>query len=342
MRYIRKLPDVDELYKDYSLSEKEQEKRKRCIESIKAILSGKDSRKLLVIGPCSADREDAVVDYTVRLSKIAAEYSEHFLIIPRVYTGKPRTTGEGYKGMLHNPNADNGEDLMRGMVAARKLHLKVIRESGLFAADEMLYPDEIYYVSDLICYMAVGARSVEDQGHRMLASDDAIPVGMKNPTGGSKIALINSIKAAQGAHRLLYRGWEAETDGNPYAHAILRGFTNNNGKNYANYHYEDIVELHDLCLKEALRNPAVIVDCNHANSGKKFDEQPRIAKEVMQICKGNASLDEFVKGFMIESYIEDGAQIVGQGIYGKSITDPCLGWDKTKNLIKELAVYRSK
>jgi len=333
MKYIQRMPAVEELQSEYSLTDAEKKLREQRISEIRAVLSGIDKRKLVIIGPCSADREDAVLEYVNRLAIVAEKVSSKLLCIPRVYTGKPRTTGVGYKGMLHNPYGTNDENLLEGITSARRLHLKVIKETGMFAADEMLYPDEIYYMSDLLCYLAVGARSVEDQGHRMVASDDVLPVGLKNPTGGSKISLINSIKAAQNPHRLIYRGWEAETNGNRFAHAILRGFTNKSGKNYPNYHYEDLIELHDLCNRNAVANPAVIIDCNHANSDKKYDEQPRIAKEVMNFCRENNVLNEFVKGLMIESYLIDGAQIVGQGVYGKSITDPCLGWEKTEQLL---------
>lgn len=337
MKYIRELPSVDELQKEYSLNENEIKERDHTIQRARDILSGNDRRKVIIIGPCSADREDAVLDYVTRLKKVAVELEDKFLFIPRVYTGKPRTNGMGYKGMLHNPYGDNHEDLLKGLIAARSLHLKVIKETGFFPADEMLYTEEMYYLSDLLGYMAVGARSVEDQGHRMLASDDLLPVGMKNPTGGSKLALVNSIKAAQSSHRMVYRGWEVETKGNLYAHAILRGFTNKSGKNYPNYHYEDITELHDMCVTNNISNPGVIIDCNHANSNKKYDEQPRIAKEVMNFCRIDESVNRFVKGLMIESYLVDGSQMIGQGVYGKSITDPCLGWEKTEELLYQLA-----
>ena len=336
MKYIKKLPELEELQEEFSLTAEEEKNRENRIKEIQNILSGKDKRKLIIIGPCSADREDAVLDYTIRLKKAFDKISDKILIVPRIYTSKPRTTGEGYKGMLHNPNADGKEDILQGLYATRKLHLKVIRQTGFFSADEMLYPEEMYYISDLLCYMAVGARSVEDQGHRMVASDSCMPVGMKNPTGGSKIVTINSIKAAQRGHKLIYRGWEVETEGNPFSHAILRGFTNKSGKNYQNYHYEDIVELHDMEYKNNIKNMAVIIDCNHSNSNKIYDEQIRIAKEVIGFCKMNREIDSFVKGLMIESYIEDGCQMPGQGVYGKSITDPCLGWKKTEQLLMEL------
>lgn len=328
---------MEELQGKYCLTSEQQKKKDEYVKKVKRILSGKDSRKIVIVGPCSADREDAVVDYVTRLAGVSEKVKDKLLIIPRVYTSKPRTTGTGYKGMLHNPTGTDNEDLIQGIYKARMLHLEVIRNTDFFPADEMLYPEEIYYVQDILAYMAVGARSVEDQGHRMVASDDAIPVGLKNPLGGSKISLVNSIIAAQAKHKMIYRGWEVETNGNPYAHGVLRGFTNKSGKNYPNYHYEDLRELHDLCIKNNIVNPAVIVDCNHANSDKKYDEQPRIVKETTNSCRVSREINRFVKGWMIESYIEDGSQKVGNGIYGKSITDPCLGWEKTERLLLEMA-----
>lgn len=339
MRFIRKLPDAEELQQAYCLTTEEKKSRKKYIDSIQSVISGADKRKLLIIGPCSADREDAVLDYVTRLSEVQTVVKDALLIVPRIYTGKPRTTGVGYKGMLHSPDADKKEDLWQGIVSIRKLYLNIIRETGMYPADEMLYPEETYYMHDLLSYMAVGARSVEDQGHRMAASDREIPVGMKNPMGGSKVALVNSVKAAQASHRMMYRGWEVETEGNPYAHCILRGFTNKSGRDYSNYHYEDLRELHDLCVFNNVNNPSVIVDCNHANSSKEYDEQPRIAKEVLNSCKINEGINIFVKGLMIESYLEDGCQKPGGGVYGRSITDPCLGWNKTKQLLLDLANY---
>ena len=337
MNFVRKLPDVEALQEEYSLTDRQKEERNNFINEIKAILSGTDNRKIIIVGPCSADREDAVLEYVTKLAVISDEVKERLLLIPRIYTSKPRTNGTGYKGMLHNPMAGMNEDLLGGITSTRRLHLNVINESGMYAADEMLYPEEIYYIADLLAYMAVGARSVEDQGHRMVASDDNIPVGMKNPMGGSKLSLVNSVIAAQAAHSMIYRGWEITTEGNPYAHCILRGFTNKSGRNYSNYHYEDLRELYDMCIKNNLSNPGVIVDCNHANSNKEYDEQPRIAREVFGSCRANKSINAFVKGLMIESYLEDGCQKVGNGIYGKSITDPCLGLEKTRSLIYELA-----
>lgn len=340
MKFKRKLPDVEELQQIYALTDDRIKEKKEFIASLQSILSGAKNRKLLLIGPCSADREDAVLEYAYRLAGIADRVKGKLCIVPRIYTSKPRTKGAGYKGMLHNPDASAvEEDLLEGIAATRKMHLRVIKETGFFPADEMLYPEEIYYIYDLLSYMAVGARSVEDQGHRMTASDNVIPVGMKNPMGGSKIALVNSVIAAQTPHRMIYRGWEVETEGNPFAHCILRGFTNKTGKNYSNYHYEDLRELHDICLSNNVLMPGVIIDCNHANSNKEYDEQPRIVKEVLNSCKANRTIHKFVKGFMVESYLVDGCQKLGNGIYGKSITDPCLGWEKTERLILEMAEY---
>ena len=337
MIFLKKLPDVEELQSRYSLDEHQKECRINRINEIKNILSGNDDRKIIIVGPCSADKQDAVLDYTNRLAELQEAVKENILIIPRIYTSKPRTTGAGYKGLLHNPNADKKEDLFKGVIASRELHIKVIKETDFYCADEMLYPEEIYYFMDLLAYMAVGARSVEKQGHRMVASGANIPIGLKNPTSGNKDNLINSILAAQLPHRMIYRGWEVECEGNPYAHAILRGFVNNSGKHIPNYHYEDICELHDKIIKSNVRYPSLIIDCNHSNSGKNYIEQIRIAQEIFNICKMNKSLNKLVKGLMIESYIVDGNQLVGGNVYGNSITDSCLGWDKTEYLIKSLA-----
>lgn len=337
MNFIRELPDISYIKNEYAISENQKQKRKEFIKSIRNILSGLDDRKLLIVGPCSADREDSVLEYASRLASISEEVSKKFFIVPRIYTTKPRSTGQGYKGILHNPLGDSREDIFSGIVATRKLHLNVIKESGLFSADEMLYPEEIFYFTDLLGYLAVGARSVEDQNHRMVASDNILPVGMKNPTGGSKIVLVNSLKAAQISNKFMYRGWEVSTTGNEYAHPILRGFFDNNGKNHPNYHYEDLCELCDLCQIENIKNPSVIIDCNHANSNKKYDQQVRIAKEVQSTYLTDRALRKFVKGFMIESYLEDGNQLPGGCNFGKSITDPCLGWSKTERLIYDLA-----
>lgn len=337
MKYISKLPEPEELQKRLPLAEKMAEAREKVIDELKGILSGKIDKKIIIIGPCSSDREDAVLDYMLRLKKLYDKVSDKFLIIPRVYTSKPRTNGQGYKGLLHRPNANaKADDMLSGIEIVRDLHLKVINETGMFCADEMLYPEITAYISDLLVYLAVGARSVEDQQHRLVASGFDIPVGMKNPTGGEYSIMLNAIGAAQHCHTLAYRGYEVETEGNQYSHAILRGYTGSDGKSRPNYHYENISYLYDEYVKANLSNIAVIIDCNHANSNKNYLQQIRIAKEVFALCKEHRNIDKFVKGIMIESYIEDGNQPVGGGVYGKSITDACLGWDKTESLILDL------
>lgn len=338
MRFVRQLPSINELLVDYSLSETLQQAKINRISEIQRIIRGVDNRKLLLIGPCSADREDAVVDYTTRLAKVAEEVKDKLLIIPRVYTSKPRTTSIGYKGMLHRPDATSERDnILEGIKATRKMHLHVIESSGLFCVDEMLYPESIYYYLDLLVYVAVGARSVEDQHHRLAASGLEVPVGLKNPTNGDLNVLLNSIEAAQHKQTLIYRGWEVETEGNPFTHAILRGYSGIDNVNHPNYHYEDLCRFHDLYHKRNISNASVMIDCNHANSNKHSDEQIRIVKEVIYLCRHYPAIDKFVKGFMIESYIVDGCQLVGGGIYGKSITDSCVGWEKTEYLIKYMA-----
>lgn len=340
MHLLRKLPDVNEIVDKYSLSETQRKERKLFIEEFQNILSGKSTKKVICIGPCSADREDAVVEYVERLAKLQEELKEAFLLIPRVYTSKPRTNGMGYKGLLHRPSSEcSSDDLLHGLIAMRKMHLHVIQQTGLFPADEMLYPEMINYVMDLLSYVTVGARSVEDQGHRLVASGMEAPVGMKNPIGGNLDVLLNSINAAQFPQSLIFNGWEAQTDGNPYTHAILRGYTDINGKMHPNYYYENICDLHDRYKKANLKNPAVVVDCNHGNSLKRYDEQGRIASDLFQMCRRNKEVDRFVKGIMIESYLEDGCQMIGEGHYGKSITDACLGWKKTEKLLRELREY---
>lgn len=306
-------------------------------QEIKNILSGKSDKLILVIGPCSADNEDSVIDYITRLAKVQEQVKDQIFIIPRIYTNKPRTTGDGYKGMLHQPDPTEKPDMFKGLVAIRELHMRALRETGFSCADEMLYPENTKYLDDILAYVAIGARSVENQQHRLTSSGLDIPVGMKNPTGGDISVMMNAITAAQHKHTFIYRGWEVNSEGNPYAHAILRGYVNKHGQSMPNYHYEDLIHLAEAYAEKPLANPAVIIDTNHANSGKKYLEQVRIAKEVMLNCKYNADIKKLVKGFMIESYIEDGAQKIGEGIYGKSITDPCLGWDKTERLILDLA-----
>ena len=336
MKYINKLPEPEILAKQYAINDNSKEKRLLRLNEIRHVLDGTDHRKLVIIGPCSADREDAILDYTMRLKEIESKLPE-LILIPRIYTGKPRTNGKGYKGLLHRPESDSSEDdLLHGLEHMRQIHQKVITETQLFPADELLYPETYPYVKDLLVYMAIGARSVEDQQHRLIASGMDLPVGMKNPTSGSGTVLLNSIVAAQSSQRLIFSGWDVETQGNAYAHAILRGYVDDQNRNRPNYHYEDIRNVYDEYYRLNLKNPAVIIDCNHSNSDKQYDEQIRIAEEVMFSCSKNKAINRFVKGFMIESYIEDGNQMIGEGVYGKSITDPCLGWKKTEQLLYEL------
>ena len=336
-RFIRKLPIPMEIKKEFPLSERVSATRLARVEEMRAILDGRDRRLMLIIGPCSADREDSVMDYIHRLVPVQDEVKDKLLIVPRVYTNKPRTNGAGYKGMLHQPDPSKKPDMLAGIIAIRRLHTRVVEETGFACADEMLYPEDHRYLSDILGYVAVGARSVENQQHRLVASGLDVPVGMKNPTGGDLSVMMNSIYAAMGDHMFLYRGWEVETYGNPYAHAILRGCVNERGESRPNYHYEDLVQLYKLYTDRAIKNPACIVDCNHANSGKQYLEQTRIAKEVMHSKRYSADINALVKGLMIESYIEDGNQKITECTYGKSITDACLGWEKTRQLIFDLA-----
>ena len=306
-------------------------------EEIAKVFKGQSDKFLLIIGPCSADNEDSVMDYISRLAKVQEKVKDRIIIIPRIYTNKPRTTGQGYMGMVHQPDPEKEEDLLEGLIAIRRLHTRAIDETGLTCADEMLYPENYKYLSDLLAYVAVGARSVENQQHRLTASGMSVPVGMKNPTSGGLSVMLNSIIAAQVPHKFIYRGWEVKTQGNPLAHAILRGSVNKHGQNLPNYHYEDLRLLYDLYSEQNLDNMAVIVDTNHNNSGKKYLEQIRIAHEVMDSRRYSEDIRGMVKGLMIESYIEDGAQKIGEGTYGKSITDPCLGWEKSERLIYDIA-----
>lgn len=319
------------------LSDELAQKKAQNDAEIRKIFTGESDKFLLVIGPCSADREDAVMEYIYRLKKVSEQVKDKVLIVPRVYTGKPRTTGEGYKGLVHQPNPVEPPDMFKGIVAIRKIHMRVLEETGFSTADEMLYPENHRYISDLLSYVAVGARSVENQQHRLLASGIEVPVGMKNPTSGDISVMMNAIKAGQSSHMFIYRGWEVESSGNPYTHAILRGYVNKNGESQPNYHYEDLAHLHDNYVKMGLQNPSVIVDCSHSNSGKRYKDQVRIAKEVCHNREHSKDIRSLVKGLMIESYLEDGAQKIGDGIYGKSITDPCIGWDMTEKLILDIA-----
>ncbi|MBQ4037258.1 MAG: 3-deoxy-7-phosphoheptulonate synthase [Clostridia bacterium] len=336
MNFVRKLPIPKDIKAQFPVSREAAAKREAILGEIKDVFEGKSNKFLLVIGPCSADNRDAVLAYLERLAKLRERVEEKLLIVPRIYTNKPRTTGDGYKGMLHQPDPKSRPDLLAGIIAIRELHRAALEEYGFTAADEMLYPENYRYLSDLLGYVAIGARSVENQQHRLTASGLDIPVGMKNPTGGDMHTMIHSIHAAQGAHTFLYRGWEVHSDGNPYAHAILRGFLDHTGRCVSNYHYEDLLQLLELYGQTHLHFPAAVVDVNHANSGKRYLEQIRIVKDVTYSCNHNEAIRNLVKGVMVESYLADGAQSVGEDTFGKSITDPCLGWEKTEKLVLEL------
>lgn len=337
MKYIRQLPSPEELKEAFPLTEEIIRTKQRRDKEIADVFTGKDDRFLLIIGPCSADREDAVLEYMNRLAGVQEKVKDKILMIPRVYTNKPRTKGVGYKGMFHQPDPHKKEDMLKGIIAIRQLHSDVIKQTGFTCADEMLYPDNYAYLNDVLAYVAIGARSVEDQQHRIVASGVDIPCGMKNPTGGDLSVMMNAISAAQVKQKFVYRGWEVETEGNPLAHVIMRGYVDRYNHSHSNYHYEDLMEVKSLYHQFNLENPAVIVDCNHNNSGKKFMEQIRIAKDVIHSMKCSDEIRELVKGVMIESYLVDGAQKPEETVYGKSITDPCLGWKKTEQLIYELA-----
>jgi 3-deoxy-7-phosphoheptulonate synthase len=337
MVFERKLAIPVEVKEMLPLTEEVRRAVERRTAALKAILDGTSDLFLLILGPCSADSEDSVLDYCLRLRALQEKVRDRLFLVPRVYTGKPRTTGEGYKGMLHQPDPEGKPDLFKGIIAIRELHMRVVRETGFAAADELLYPEDYRYLDDLLGYVAVGARSVENQQHRLTASGLGIPVGMKNPTSGDLEVMMNAITAAQHKHTFIYRGWQAHSMGNPLAHAILRGYVNKQGHSMPNYHYEDLAHLWELYAQRELQNPSVIVDTNHANSGKRYLEQIRISKEILHNRRYNADIARMVKGLMIESYIEDGAQKIGEGCYGKSITDPCLGWEKSERLILDIA-----
>ena len=337
MIFERKLTIPKEVKEMYPLTDEMKKVVDERNAEISSIFTGADDRLLLVIGPCSADREDSVIDYITRLREVQEKVKDKIYIIPRIYTNKPRTTGDGYKGMLHQPDPNEKPDMFKGIVTIRELHMRALRETGFSCADEMLYPENYRYLDDILAYVAIGARSVENQQHRLTSSGVSVPVGMKNPTGGDISVMMNAITAAQHKHTFIYRGWEVHSEGNPLAHAILRGSVDKYGQMMPNYHYEDLEHLCDAYAKTSLADPAVIIDTNHCNSAKNPFEQVRIAKEVMYSCRYNSDIKKLVKGFMIESYIEDGAQKIGEGIYGKSITDACLGWDKTQKLIFDLA-----
>ncbi len=337
MNFIGAIPSPEEIKDRYSLPDEYVAKKEDFDNGIKDVFSGKSDKFLLIIGPCSADNETALLDYCSRLVKVQEKVADKIIIIPRVYTNKPRTTGDGYKGMLHQPDPTKKADMLHGLIAIRKAHLDVIKETGFFCADEMLYPENWLYLSDLLSYVAVGARSVENQQHRLVASGMGVPVGMKNPTSGDYSVMLNSITAAQHQHTFIYRSWEVQSLGNPYAHAILRGYVNKHGQSLPNYHFEDLIRLYHDYNEKGLENMAAIIDTNHANSNKQYLQQIRICKEVLHSMRHSDEINNMVKGFMIESYIEDGSQKIEEGTYGKSITDPCLGWEKTEKLIYDIA-----
>ena len=338
MEFYRKLPIPMDIKEQFPVPTECAKMRLEQIEEMTKIFEGKSDRLILVIGPCSADSEAPVLDYISRLRKVQDKVAEKIMIIPRIYTNKPRTTGEGYKGMLHQPDPNAAPDLLKGILSIRSLHIKAMTECGFCCADEMLYPENHRYLSDIIGYVAVGARSSENQQPRLTASGIDVPVGMKNPTAGDISVMMNAIKAAQSSHMFLYRGWEVKSHGNPLAHAILRGYVDKQGRSHPNYHFEDLYHLYETYMESGLKNPAVIVDTNHSNSGKRYLEQIRIAKEVLHSCRYSPEVKSIVKGLMIESYIEDGSQKISDcEVYGKSITDPCLGWEKTERLIYDIA-----
>ena len=337
MNFKRKLPVPMEIKQQYPLTQELAAVKAARDEEIAAVFKGQSDKMVLIIGPCSADREDAVLDYCDRLAGLQEMVKDRLILIPRVYTNKPRTTGEGYKGLLHQPDPERSADMLEGVVAIRRLHTNVLAKTGLSTADEMLYPDNYRYLSDLLSYVAVGARSVENQEHRLTSSGIAVPVGMKNPTSGDISVMLNSILAAQKSHTFIYRGWEVQTTGNDLTHAILRGYVNRHGQAIPNYHYEDLEHLYTAYAARGLQNQALIVDANHSNSAKKYAEQPRICKEVLHSCRHSRDIRSMVKGFMIESYLQEGSQKIGEHIYGKSITDPCICWEDTARLVRDIA-----
>ena len=337
LEFINKLPTPAEIREQFPIpAELAALKEKRDAE-IRKVITGESDKFLVIIGPCSADNETAVLDYTSRLVKVQDKVKDKIIIIPRVYTNKPRTTGAGYKGLLHQPDPEKKPNMYEGLIAIRRMHMHVVQETGLTTADEMLYPENLRYLSDLMSYIAVGARSVENQQHRLVASACDVPVGMKNPTSGDLSVMLNSVVAAQGGHEFIFRGYEVHTPGNPLTHTILRGAVNKHGQYIPNYHYEDLILLHELYAKRDLANPACIVDANHSNSGKQYMEQIRIVKEVLHSRRHSSEINQMVKGVMVESYIEPGSQKIGEHCYGKSITDPCLGWEDSERLIYEIA-----
>ena len=334
--FVKELPSPQEIIEMMPLSEKATKIKEERDLIIRNIFEGKDNRFILIIGPCSADNEEAVIDYVNRLALLQKEVEDKIIIIPRIYTNKPRTTGEGYKGMVHQPDAKKKANMHEGILAIRKMHIRAIEETGLTCADEMLYPENYDYLKDLLSYVAIGARSVENQQHRLTISGLDIPAGMKNPTSGDPSVMLNAIRAAQIEHTFIYRGYEVETSGNPLTHAILRGYTDQYGRNFPNYHYEEVKHVMEAYEQRGLQYPSIIIDMNHANSNKRFAEQPRIAYEVIRNRNYDLALKKVVKGIMVESYIEEGTQPIDGGVYGKSITDPCLGWPATEDMVREI------
>ncbi|MEE0929207.1 MAG: 3-deoxy-7-phosphoheptulonate synthase [Acutalibacteraceae bacterium] len=337
MIFHQKLPIPKEIKEQYPLKEDVVQKKAARDAEIRKVFLGENDKFVLIIGPCSADSEDPVMDYIHRLKKLQEKVEDKILIIPRIYTNKPRTTGDGYKGMIHQPDPNQKPDMLKGLLAIRHLHTRAIDETGFSCADEMLYPENYRYLDDLLGYVAIGARSVENQQHRLVSSGMVIPVGMKNPTSGDYSVMLNSITAAQHSHDFIYRGWEVTSSGNPLAHAILRGSVNKHGQAIPNYHYEDLIRLYNAYSAKNLENMGVIVDTNHSNSNKQYEQQTRISKEILHSMRHSNDIKRMVKGLMIESYIEDGCQSIGEGVYGKSITDPCLGWEKTEKLVLDIA-----
>lgn len=337
--FVKKLPTPDEIRKEFPLPQELVKIKEERDAEIADVITGKSNKFLVIIGPCSADNEDSVCDYINRLTKVNEKVKDKLILIPRIYTNKPRTTGEGYKGIVHQPDPEKKPDFLAGLIAMRKMHIRAIQESGLTSADEMLYPENWRYLSDILSYVAIGARSVEDQQHRLTVSGFDVPAGMKNPTSGDLAVMLNSVYAAQHPHSFIYRGWEVNTTGNELTHTVLRGATNKHGNSIPNYHYEDLNLLLEMYGTMDLKNPACVIDANHANSGKQFEQQVRIVKEVMHSRKLNKEIHSLVKGVMVESYIVEGCQKVGGGIYGKSITDPCLGWEDSEKLIYDIAEY---
>ena len=334
---IKEIPEPEEIKKEYPVPKEYILKKNAFDKEVSDIFKGNSGKFLVIIGPCSADNEDAVLDYTDRLAKVYEKVKDKLFIIPRIYTNKPRTTGTGYKGMLHQPDPEKESDLLSGLIAIRNMHLHVMQNTGFMTADEMLYPENAWYLDDVLSYVAVGARSVENQQHRLVASGFDVPVGMKNPTSGDLSVMLNSVVAAQSRQSFMYRNWEVKTPGNPLTHTILRGAVNKHGQNIPNYHYEDLIRLYKMYMDRDLQNPAVIIDANHSNSAKQYKEQVRIVKEVQNKKKNSEDINLLVKGVMIESYIEGGCQKVGNGTYGQSITDPCLSWDDTEKLLLSMA-----